>query len=406
MSKQKLFSKYKHGIISTKVIQSEALSKYSKVVYGLLKSQIGGMAYITTSQKQVKEFLNVSIDSVKRAFKELKDAGLLTKSKKAVKSYELKKVVTTGGKGNQFGWIESAVMESDKMSVEDKLFYLYYSAICNENDESKQPRVTVLKHLSVGNDTYIGVIGVLAKFGLFQVSKGFSIKDGDEYRYVTKGVKVVRLPFISKKVLSKVTQVIHHEFESLTPFNQDERLICHTGKDASQNKKDVVQNKNMAVQNKKDAVQDTLLNKLDNLNNNKQKKDSITISQELKESFEQLWSEYPIGSKSSSLTSFAKLMPNEHVDFEVCLQGNKSTVWGQFINEIVAERITPEAQTKITTKVVAQEARGKARLDKLYVRAKAKHDKFIMDRDNKLRSVGKPIPETKAFVFNPRRYVL
>ncbi|PCH68015.1 MAG: hypothetical protein COC06_10280 [Bacteroidales bacterium] len=338
MSKQKLFSKYKHGIISTKVIQSEALSRYSKVVYGLLKSQIGGMAYITTSQKQVKEFLNVSIDSVKRAFKELKDAGLLTKSKKAVKSYELKKVVTTGGKGNQFGWIESAVMESDKMSLEDKLFYLYYTAICNENDESKQPRVTVLKHLSVGNDTYIGVIGALSEFGLFQVSKGFSIKDGNEYRYVTKEVKLVRLPFISKKVLSKVAPVIYHEFESLTPFNHDERLICYTEIDAVQNNKDVVQNKNMAIQNKKDAVQDTLLNKLNKLNNNKKKKDSITISQELKESFSKLWREYPIGSKSSSLKSFQELVPSEYYKLEILLDESKGTYYGEHIKGIVAER--------------------------------------------------------------------
>lgn len=385
MSKPKLFSKYQHGIIQTKVITSNKLGHAAKVVYGLLRSQMEGFDYIQTTAKKVAVCLKVSEATIKRAFSELKKAGLISKSKKAVKAYEVEKVITSGGKGNGFGWVEAAVLESDKIRLESKLFYLYYAAICGNNDISKQPRISVLKHLAVGNDAYIGFIDALERNGLIQVQEGESIPDGDEYKYTTKIVKLVRLPFIPKNVLSEVVPIVPFKFKSLLAVDHGDRILSDQKKVLAQNKKGSCQNGKVSLQNKTVSSQDTLLNKI-NINNNKQE-NVIVISNEVTKAFNATWEcdyhQENRGSKESSLKSFSKLMPAEYDEFCDKLEDNPKAYYGFMVKEIIGER-EAKAKAALADKK-RREEQAKNKEDKLAAMTPKKRELYEARKNSKLR---------------------
>jgi len=372
-------------MIQTNVITSDNLGHAAKVVYGLLRSKIEGFEYIQTTAKKVAVCLKVSEATIKRAFLELKKAGLVTKSKKAVKAYEVKKVITSGGKGNGFGWVETAILESDKISLESKLFYLFYAAICDKNDISKQPRVSVLKYLAVGNDAYIGFIDALERNGLIQVQEGQSKLDGDEYKYTTKIIKLVRLPFISKKVLSEVVPIAQLKFKSLSAVDHDDRIMGDQKKVLAQNKKGSCQNVKVSLQNKNVSSQDTLLNNI-NINNNKQE-NVIVISNEVTETFNTTWEcdyyQENRGSKESSLKSFSKLMPAEYDEFRDKLADNPKGYYGFMVNKIIAER---EAKAKaIAESKKYQEERKREEEAKLATMTPKQRARYEAKKNCKLR---------------------
>ncbi|MBL4560789.1 MAG: hypothetical protein JKX79_07355 [Labilibaculum sp.] len=353
MRKRKLFSKYQHGLISAPVIKSEKLSHVARVVYGLLKSQIGGMEYITTTQKDVQKYLGVSGSSIKRAFKDLKKAGLLTKSTKVVKSWELDKL-KFGGKGNQLGWIESAIMESDKLDYMEKLVYLYYAVTCG-NEVSKCSRKTVVGDLSIGNDTYINKIDSLADKGFMHVYNGYSFRGEHDYEYITKQVQVIRLNFIPKNMLLKVIPIVHLKFKTLHPVSHDDRLIDVPRKVSPRNKKMSAQNFSGSPQNKKWSSQYTNLNKLNKLNNNKYpEKDSIIILEEKRKQFESLWlnNTNESADKEMSFKAYQQVRPCEMITFSNNVESNTNGFYGYHLQNLISSRGTD-------AEIVAEDAQFK-----------------------------------------------
>jgi len=369
--KTRLFSKYAHGVIDTKVIHSNKISKTAKVVYSLLQSRIGGLNYVQYTQAQIPKELGVSIRTVKGAFAELKKLGLVTKSKDEKKAYKLKKAMTT--KGNRFGWVEYSILSDSGLTVNEKLMYSFYATVAGaDTGTSNYSRDKVMNILAIGADTYVNTIKSMEEKGIIATDDGYGSKDNDYSNestpntYTTKRVKIFRLKDLNLYTPEKVADpflAVEAELTDMKKFEygqKEMRIMNSLKKVQAQNIKVQTQNAKVQAQNGKVQPQDREQTDKQ-VNNNKQGKAIVILDESMKR-FNWLWEVYePRGSRSSSFKSFSELDPSMYGAFQDQLEENPGTYYGLLVKEV----LTNAAERKILMdKRAADKAANPAKLRK------------------------------------------
>lgn len=170
------FSNFRFGLISREMITDTNISKNAKLVYATLRAAQGGLDYINTTQKEISTAIGISERSVKSACKELKDLQLMSLKDNKKSHYNiLKTVVSEGNSG--FGYIELAFLTSKILTPNEKLLYIFYTAVYNSAEDcSKWSRDRILKALKLTQRTFYPIIDSLTSKGIIRLEKGKAYK--------------------------------------------------------------------------------------------------------------------------------------------------------------------------------------------------------------------------------------